>query len=116
MDVGAWLKSLGLEQYAAAFHENGVGEEDLRHLTAEDLQDLGVTAVGHRRRLLVAIEALRLKSMLAGDPVPSSPDPPINPSSQPDVSGTTAERRPLITGLAGPIARHRRGSGRRLYV
>jgi class 3 adenylate cyclase/DNA polymerase III delta prime subunit len=95
MDVGAWLRELDLEQYEAAFRENGVSEKDLPHLTAEDLQDLGVVAVGHRRRLLVAIEALRLKSMPAGDPVPSSPGPPIDPSSQPDASETTAERRPL---------------------
>ena len=95
MDVGAWLKNLGLECYEAAFHENGVSGEDLCHLTAEDLEGLGVTAIGHRRRLLVAIEALRLKSMPAGDPVPSSPDSPIDPSTRPEVSDTTAERRPL---------------------
>src|SRR3954452_5287861 len=95
MDVGAWLRELDLEQYEAAFRENGVSEKDLPHLTVEDLQDLGVVAVGHRRRLLVAIEALRLKSMPAGDPVPSSPGSPIDPGSQPDVSETTAERRPL---------------------
>jgi class 3 adenylate cyclase len=95
VDVGDWLKRLGLECYEAAFRENGVSGEDLCHLTAEDLQDLGVVAVGHRRRLLVAIEALRLKSMTVGDPVPSSPGPPIDPSTQPEVSETTAERRPL---------------------
>jgi len=55
VDVGEWLKSLGLEQYEAAFRENGVSEEDLPHLTAEDLQDLGVVAVGHRRRLLARL-------------------------------------------------------------
>ena len=58
MDVGEWLRNLGLERYEAAFRENDVSEEDLPHLTAEDLQDLGVVAVGHRRRLLVAIAAL----------------------------------------------------------
>jgi hypothetical protein len=59
VDVGEWLNSLGLGQYEAAFRENGVSEEDLHHLTAEDLQELGVAAVGHRRRLLVAIARLR---------------------------------------------------------
>jgi hypothetical protein len=58
VDVGAWLRELDLEQYEAAFRANGVSEKDLPHLTAEDLQELGVIAVGHRRRLLVAIEAL----------------------------------------------------------
>jgi class 3 adenylate cyclase len=78
-----------------AFRENGVCEEDLRHLTAEDLQDLGVVAVGHRRRLLVAVEALRLKSMSAGHSVSSSHDPRIDPSTGPHLADTTAERRPL---------------------
>jgi class 3 adenylate cyclase/tetratricopeptide (TPR) repeat protein len=95
MDVGAWLRELDLEHYEAAFNENGVSEKDLPHLTAEDLQDLGIVAVGHRRRLLVAIEALRLKSMPAGNSVPSSPGPPVDLGSQPDASETTAERRPL---------------------
>ncbi|MFL5283388.1 MAG: AAA family ATPase [Rhodopila sp.] len=90
VDVGDWLRELDLEQYEAAFRENGVNEEDLRHLTAEDLQDLGVVAVGHRRRLLVAIVALRSKAM---------PDePPAQVSSSPTLTepaGSTAERRPL---------------------
>jgi hypothetical protein len=52
MDVVVWLRSLGLEQYEAAFRENGVDETVLPKLTAEDVKDLGVTAVGHRRKLL----------------------------------------------------------------
>src|SRR6476646_1118048 len=95
VDVGAWLRELDLEQYEAACRANGVSGEDLCHLTAEDLEGLGVAAIGHRRRLLVAIEALRLTSMPAGGPAPSSPGPPIDPSSQPEVSETVAERRPL---------------------
>src|SRR4051794_28943021 len=58
MDVAAWLRALGLDQYEAAFRENGVSEEDLPHLIAEDLEGLGVIAIGHRRRLLVAIAKL----------------------------------------------------------
>ena len=42
MDVGEWLKSLGLEQYEAAFRENDVDAEVLPTLTADDLKDLGV--------------------------------------------------------------------------
>ena len=59
VDVGSWVRNLGLEQYEAAFRENGVSAEVLRHLTADDLKELGVAAVGHRRQLLVAIAALR---------------------------------------------------------
>jgi len=53
------LRSLGLEQYEAAFRDNAVDEAVLPKLTAEDLKDLGVAAVGHRRKLLEAIAELR---------------------------------------------------------
>jgi SAM domain (Sterile alpha motif) len=59
MDVANWLQNLGLEQYEAAFRQNGLNAEILRHLTADDLKDLGVAAVGHRRQLLVAIAAIK---------------------------------------------------------
>jgi class 3 adenylate cyclase/predicted ATPase len=58
MDVPAWLKKLGLEDYAAAFVENGVDAELLSELTNEDLKDLGVARLADRKRLLKAIEQL----------------------------------------------------------
>src|SRR5215475_3435897 len=58
MDLGVWLRSLGLEQYEAVFRENGIDDSVLPSLTAEDLKELGVDAVGHRRKLLNAIAAL----------------------------------------------------------
>src|SRR6476660_1194685 len=59
MDPSEWLQSLGLEHYAAAFRENEIDETVLLRLTAEDLKDIGVGAIGHRRKLLDAIAALR---------------------------------------------------------
>ena len=59
MDVGGWLRRLGLEQYEATFRENEISEKVLPNLTAEDLKDLGVGLVGHRRMLLDGIPALR---------------------------------------------------------
>jgi class 3 adenylate cyclase len=59
MDLAVWLRSLGLEQYEAAFRENAITEKLLPSLTAEDLKDLGVSIVGHRRALLNAIADLR---------------------------------------------------------
>ena len=59
MDVGEWLRQIGLEQYARLFAEHEISIDVLPHLIAEDLRDLGITPVGHRRRFLVAIEALR---------------------------------------------------------
>ena len=59
MDIGGWLRGLGLDRYEQAFRENEIDEEVLPGLTADDLKDLGVALVGHRRRLLDAIAALR---------------------------------------------------------
>ena len=51
MDVVVWLRSLGLGKYEAAFRENEIDETVLPSLTAEDLKELGVAALGHRRKL-----------------------------------------------------------------
>src|SRR5438874_2358538 len=58
MDVVAWLRVLGLERYAAAFRDNDVDGEVLPELTSDDLISIGVTSVGHRRKLLAAIASL----------------------------------------------------------
>src|SRR6516165_3249000 len=58
MDVVAWLRGLGLEQYAPAFRDNDVDVEVLPALTTDDLISIGVTSVGHRRKLLAAIALL----------------------------------------------------------
>ena len=58
MDIAAWLRSLGLERYAPAFEANDIDSELLSKLTADDLIGLGVTSIGHRRKLLEAIAAL----------------------------------------------------------
>src|SRR5690242_2038502 len=59
MDVVVWLRSLGLGKYEAAFRENEIDEAVLPSLTEEHLKQLGVTALGHRVKLLDAIAALR---------------------------------------------------------
>src|SRR6516162_1629202 len=58
MDIGGWLRGLGLERYEQAFRNNEIDWALLPKLTADDLKDLGVTLVGHRRKLLEAIAAL----------------------------------------------------------
>jgi hypothetical protein len=58
MDVVVWLRGLGLERYEAAFRDNDVDAEVLPELTADDLISIGVTSVGHRRKLLAAIASL----------------------------------------------------------
>jgi hypothetical protein len=74
MDIGGWLRSLGLERYEAAFRENEINEKVLPNLTAEDLKDMGVGIVGHRRMLLDAIAALRANSKT--EALPLAPAPP----------------------------------------
>jgi SAM domain (Sterile alpha motif)/AAA ATPase domain len=59
MDIVVWLRSLGLEEYEAAFRDNKINERVLPNLTQEDLKEIGVGPVGHRRILLHAISALR---------------------------------------------------------
>ena len=91
MDIVVWLRSLGLGQYEAAFRDNEIDETVLPNLTAEDLKDLGVSVVGHRRKLLDAIAALRTE---AGTKAPS-PDA-ANTSSAPTISFEDhAERRQI---------------------
>jgi hypothetical protein len=59
MDVGDWLRGLGLGRYEAAFRDNEIDERVLPSLTQEDLKEIGVVPVGHRRILLEAVAALR---------------------------------------------------------
>ena len=53
MDISAWLRGLNLERYEDAFRENDIDAEVLPAATADDLIAIGVTSVGHRRKLLV---------------------------------------------------------------
>ena len=59
VNIAAWLHGLGLQQYEQAFRDNAIDAAVLPELTAEDLRDIGVGLVGHRRKLLAAIAALR---------------------------------------------------------
>jgi class 3 adenylate cyclase len=59
MDVAAWLQGLGLAAYAPAFRGNDIDFAILHDLTDDDLAALGVTSIGHRRKLANAIKALR---------------------------------------------------------
>ena len=93
MDVGSWLRGLGLGQYEAAFRENAIDDTVLPNLTAEDLKDLGVGIVGHRRKLLDAIAALR------ADASAKAPRPEALPAADITAKGT-AERRQVTVMFA----------------
>jgi class 3 adenylate cyclase/tetratricopeptide (TPR) repeat protein len=74
MSVETWLRSLGLEQYAAAFDANDVTEDLLASLTADDLKEIGIASVGHRRRLLDAITELTRAAVRTPAADPATPD------------------------------------------
>ena len=84
MDIAGWLRSLGLEQYEAAFRDNAITEKVLANLTAEDLKDLGIGMVGHRRMLLEAIILLRADMKGKATPLETA-------STSPKPSQDTAE-------------------------
>jgi class 3 adenylate cyclase/predicted ATPase len=75
VEIGVWLRGLGLERYEAAFRDNEIDWEALPKLTAEDLKDLGVVLGSHRRTLLDAIAALHGRTDGAAErasPVPAA--------------------------------------------
>ena len=92
MDVFGWLRDLGLSQYEAAFRENAIDGDVLPNLTSDDLKEIGVGPVGHRRRMLDAIVDLHGKAdeltppTVAPQPLGTSPITPLRDS---------AERRPI---------------------
>ena len=89
MDIVVWLRSLGLGKYEAAFRENEIDETVLPDLTAEDLKDLGVSNVGHRRKLLDAIAALRHDASAPGpssDLTPAPAAPGLLPRTAPSTA------------------------------
>src|ERR1700688_4757630 len=94
MDVGDFLRELGLQQYEAAFRDNRIDIRVLPKLTAEDLKDLGVTLVGDRRMLLDAIAALREPTALAVNAGGDVLDAGLIRGTE-AASTAEAERRPL---------------------
>jgi SAM domain (Sterile alpha motif) len=106
MEIGDWLARLGLPQYAKAFAENAIDTEVVRQLTAEDLKELGVELLGHRRKLLTAIEGLR-----SGVGSTSSARAEQQPASAVATTVISPERRHLtvlfceLVGSAGLAAR-----------
>jgi hypothetical protein len=110
MDIAAWLHELGLERYEQAFRDNEIDRPILPRLTAEDLKEIGVAAVGHRRKLLEAIAALERPPAAEGvDEAASLPDAPVPTAgtSRPP-SRAEAERRQLtVMFVHAPPARRR---------
>jgi class 3 adenylate cyclase len=97
MDIAAWLRELGLERYEEAFRANDIDAKVLPELTAEDLKDIGVTSVGHRRTLLAAIAAL-------GKPTPPEPGPTATEASTPRAEAERRQLTVMFCDLVGSTA------------
>jgi hypothetical protein len=115
MELGAWLRSLGLEQYEAVFAENAIELSVLPDLTDQDLEKLGVL-LGHRRKLLRAIASLEAASRsapgIAVAPLPATAPRPLDAPTR-----DTAERRQvtvMFSDLVGSERAVRAGYGLRL--
>jgi class 3 adenylate cyclase len=94
MDIVVWLRSLGLEEYEAAFRDNKINERVLPNLTQEDLKEIGVGPVGHRRILLDAIAALRSGTGVQAPPLATVPARPSAATpTGPPVAEAVGERR-----------------------
>src|SRR5215468_9862501 len=81
--VTDWLEKLGMSEYAEHFSENDIDFSILPELTDQDLEKIGVTSLGHRRKILKAIAALD------GPVAAAAPEPPIGSAE------ATGERRYL---------------------
>src|SRR6201997_5098137 len=91
--VSAWLEQLGLSGYLQAFLDNDIDAGNLAHLTSTDLVELGVTSVGHRRRLLDGIARLAVEVQR---PEPKEKPAPRAPAAAPRPLAI-AERRQVTT-------------------
>ena len=103
MDVVVWLRSLGLGKYEAAFRENEIDETVLPSLTHETLKELGVSAVGHRLKLLDAIAALRANAS-GKAPSADAATTPTAPSAFPEDRAERRQVTVMFSDLVGSTA------------
>jgi class 3 adenylate cyclase len=103
MDIVVWLRSLGLGKYEAAFRENEIDETVLPSLTEEHLKQLGVTALGHRVKLLDAIAAPRRDAHAQG-PFSDQRTAPAAPSVPPEDRAERRQVTVMFSDLVGSTA------------
>lgn len=109
-DITQWLATVHLEQYATTFQRHGlVTAAAARGLGHEELRQLGISATGHRKRILRLLQA----SAVTGIPDPQLDNTmePATPSSDPPAQTAKPVPRPrtVFTGLSGPTTSQRPG-------
>ena len=95
LDINGWLRGIGLVEYAGMFRANDIDLDLLGRLTNDDLKDIGIVSLGHRKRLLEAIAALV-----------AAPGAPVVTTAGPNTRDT-AERRQvtvMFSDLVGSTA------------
>ena len=102
--IADWLEKLGLGQYAQRFAENDIDFDILRDLTDQDLKNIGVMSVGHRRKLLRAIADLKGTSA-----VPVMAAPPVAPRAA--VARVSIMYNPQTAPYAGTFLRSIEAAG-----
>ena len=105
MDFASWLIDLGLGECAAAFADNDVDDATLPRLTAEDLTEIGVLSVGHRRKLLDAIAQLDKQE-------PTKPEASKLDAASAIVAPERRQLTVMFCDLVGPIALSARPASR----
>src|SRR6516162_3643355 len=103
MDIVVWLRSLGLGKYEAAFRENEIDETVLPSLTEEHLKQLGVTALGHRLKLLNSIADLRGEASDKAAPVDATTASSA-PSTRPEDRAERRQVTVMFSDLVGSTA------------
>nr|XP_046227897.1 caskin-1-like isoform X2 [Scatophagus argus] len=110
-NLADWLSHLGLSQYYQVLVQNGYENIDfISDISLEDLQEIGITKLGHQKKLMLGVR--RLKELQRGE---SSSEPPLSPSTPPSSPGGSSgseprrEVRKQRDGAPSPLAKPRPG-------
>lgn len=94
MDIASWLRGLSLEKYIQVFADNDIDSEILPTVTADELIQIGISSLGHRRKLLNAIAALQ-KEPEREEAVGEEKNVATHSSFKSESTPTQAERRQI---------------------
>ncbi|XP_067353395.1 caskin-1 isoform X3 [Channa argus] len=110
-NLADWLSHLGLSQYYQVLVQNGYENIDfISDISLEDLQEIGITKLGHQKKLMLGVK--RLKELQRGE---SGSEPPLSPSTPPSSPGGSTRSEPLKEtrkqrdGVPSPLAKPRPG-------
>ncbi|XP_077965439.1 uncharacterized protein LOC120824861 isoform X9 [Gasterosteus aculeatus] len=111
-NLADWLSHLGLSQYYQVLVQNGYENIDfVSDISLEDLQEIGITKLGHQKKLMLGVK--RLKELQRGE---RSSEPPQSPSTPPPSPGGSTSSEPRREakkqrdGAPSPLAKPRPGA------